>query len=136
MRGNKSTRKGDIMEKRNVYRKLTKIVVLAIICTTLLVSCNKKDTSAPEKKGDDIIILFTNDVHCGIEDDIGYAGLAAYKEATEEKTQYVTLVDCGDAIQGDYIGMVSDGEYIVDIMNEVGYDLAILGNHEFDYGMD
>lgn len=85
---------------------------------------------------EDIIILFTNDVHCGIEDDIGYAGFAAYASACREKTPYVTLVDCGDAIQGDVIGTVSRGEYIVDIMNQVGYDYAIPGNHEFDYGME
>lgn len=85
---------------------------------------------------EDIILLFTNDVHCGIEDDIGYAGLAAYAADCREKTPYVTLIDCGDAVQGDVIGTVSQGEYIVDIMNEVGYDYAVLGNHEFDYGME
>ena len=84
----------------------------------------------------DIIILYTNDIHCGIEDDIGYAGLVEYKEALEEKTPHVTLVDCGDAIQGEFIGLVSEGSYIIDIMNEAGYDLAVLGNHEFDYGME
>lgn len=84
----------------------------------------------------DIIVLFTNDVHCGIEDGLGYAGLAAYKDYVETLTPYVTLVDCGDAIQGEYIGLISDGSYIVDIMNEMGYEFAVLGNHEFDYGME
>ena len=42
----------------------------------------------------------------------------------------------GDAIQGDVIGTLSEGEYIIDIMDQVGYDLAVPGNHEFDYGMD
>lgn len=46
----------------------------------------------------------------------------------------VILADCGDAVQGEPIGTLSEGEYIVDIMNEVGYDVAIMGNHEFDYG--
>ena len=46
------------------------------------------------------------------------------------------LVDDGDAIQGDIIGSFTHGEAIVDIMNEAGYDVAIPGNHEFDYGMD
>lgn len=90
----------------------------------------------PEERKDDIVILFTNDVHCAAEDNIGYAGLAAYKKEIAEKTPFVTLVDCGDAIQGAYIGTVSDGEIPVRLMNEVGYDFAILGNHEFDYGMD
>ena len=48
----------------------------------------------------------------------------------------MTLVDNGDAIQGAVLGTLSDGEWIVDIMNQVGYDLAIPGNHEFDFGMD
>lgn len=82
------------------------------------------------------MILYTSDVHCGIDENIGYAGLMDYKEWWQQKTPYVTLVDCGDAIQGDVIGTVSDGEYLVDLMNVTGYDYAVLGNHEFDYGMD
>ncbi len=114
--------------------------MLSVLCVLvmLFVGCSaEKPTQmpAPVSTADDIVILFTNDVHCGIEDDIGYAGLAAYKAAMEDKTPYVSLVDCGDAIQGDFIGTISDGEYIIDIMNEVGYDVATLGNHEFDYGM-
>lgn len=88
------------------------------------------------RRADDIIVLFTNDVHCGVDDKIGYAGLAAYRDYCKSLTPHVTLADCGDAIQGALIGTVSDGEYIVDIMNHVGYDLAVLGNHEFDFGMD
>lgn len=84
----------------------------------------------------DIVVLYTNDVHCAVDENIGYAGLAAYEKQMEEETPYVTLVDCGDALQGDAIGTVSQGEYLVDIMNEVGYDFAVLGNHEFDYGME
>ena len=103
--------------------------------------------AAEESEGGKIVILHTNDVHCGIDQakneegevtNMGYAGVAAYKTAME--TEYgagnVTLVDAGDAIQGGPIGTLSKGAYIVDIMNEVGYDLAIPGNHEFDYGME
>ncbi len=84
----------------------------------------------------DIVILHTNDVHCGIEDNIGYAGLAAYEEQMKAVTPYVTLVDAGDAIQGAPVGTLSEGEYLIQIMNALGYDVAVPGNHEFDYGMD
>ena len=57
-------------------------------------------TNLTTKVQEDIVILFTNDVHCGIEKNIGYAGLVEYKELMGEKTPYITLVDCGDAIQG------------------------------------
>lgn len=83
-----------------------------------------------------VVVLYTNDVHCGIEDAIGYAGLAAYEKAFEKLGYTVVLVDNGDAIQGGPIGTLSKGEYIIDIMNAVGYDVATIGNHEFDYGMD
>ena len=84
----------------------------------------------------DIVVLYTNDVHCGVDDNIGYAGLALYKKEMQAQTPYVTLVDAGDAIQGAPIGTLSEGGYIVDIMNQTGYDFAIPGNHEYDYGMD
>lgn len=83
----------------------------------------------------DIVILYTSDVHCGIDENIGYDALSAYKKQLE-KDYYVTLMDAGDNISGDFIGAVSKGEYIIDIMNEVGYDSMTFGNHEFDYGMD
>ncbi len=79
------------------------------------------------------IILYTNDVHCAIDD---YAVLAAYKAQLEAEGNTVILVDAGDAIQGEVIGSLTEGEAIVDIMNAVGYDYAVPGNHEFDYGME
>ncbi len=96
----------------------------------------KSGVEETEHECEEIAILYTNDVHCGIEDNIGYTGLAAYKKETEALYEYVALADCGDAIQGDFVGTVSDGAYIVDIMNELDYDFAVLGNHEFDYGME
>ena len=85
---------------------------------------------------DSVVVLYTNDVHCGMEDNFGFTALAAYKNAMEEQYEHVALVDCGDAVQGDFIGTVSKGEYMVDLMNQLGYSFAIPGNHEFDYGME
>lgn len=103
---------------------------------TEVISPNPTTEPTTPVKSNDIVILGTSDVHCGIDQNIGYAGLAAYKKALAETHNYVALVDAGDAIQGDTIGTLSKGEYIVDIMNEVGYDVVTPGNHEFDYGME
>ena len=94
-----------------------------------ILGCNNQNSNK------DIVILCTSDVHCGIDKNIGYASLSAYKKELE-KNNYVALMDSGDAISGDFVGAVSKGEYIIDIMNEVGYDSMIFGNHEFDFGLD
>ena len=92
---------------------------------------------APSSQEGKIVILHTNDVHCGIEEGLTYAGVSAC--AREMEAQYgaenVTLVDAGDAVQGGPIGALTRGEYLVDIMNQVGYDIFVPGNHEFDYQM-
>ena len=61
---------------------------------------------AADEKSNDIVILYTNDVHCAVDDNIGYAGLAAYKKEMQAAYNYVALVDCGDSVQGDVIGTV------------------------------
>ena len=45
-------------------------------------------------------------------------------------------MDDGDNIQGEPVGTMTKGEALVDLMNKMGYEVAIPGNHEFDYGMD
>ena len=111
-----------------------KRILSFLFCLAILLSlpaCGQKDS-----RSGDVVVLFTNDVHCGIDDNIGYAGLSAYKKDMEERYRYVVLADCGDFSQGSYEGVVTKGEGIVDLMNEVGYDYAVFGNHEFDYGME
>lgn len=80
-----------------------------------------------------IVVLYTNDVHCAIDD---YAVLAAYRAELISKGNAVVTVDAGDAIQGEVIGTQTEGLAVVDIMNAVGYDYAVPGNHEYDYGME
>ena len=120
------------MDIRTVKKKQPCFLAVLLAVALILGGCNAKDKA----KANDIIILYTNDVHCAVDEDIGYAGLAAYRQWCEKSTPYVTLVDCGDALQGDAIGTVSKGEYPAELMNRAGYDFAVLGNHEFDYGME
>lgn len=113
---------------------MKKLLALILVLSMLLSFAAIAEEAAPEHSP--VVVLYTNDVHCGYADNIGYAGLAAYKKAFEKAGNEVLLVDNGDAIQGDTIGTLSKGEYIIDMMNYVGYDVATIGNHEFDYGMD
>ena len=92
--------------------------------------------TADEAATNDIVILYTNDVHTYIDGDLSYDVIAAYKAKLEETYGTVLLVDAGDHIQGTAYGSMDKGATIIDLMNAAGYDLATLGNHEFDYGMD
>ena len=94
-----------------------------------------REAGLVEKNGD-IVILYTSDVHCGIDQGFGYAGLQQVKEYFTAEGNEVILVDDGDSIQGEPIGTMTKGEAIIPMMNELGYDVATPGNHEFDYGME
>lgn len=110
---------------------------LALLLTLVMLSVcvfAAADEAAPALTRD-LTILFTSDVHCGVDQGFGYAGLAAMRDQLAE-TMNVLLVDDGDAVQGEPVGTMTHGEAIIDLMNAVGYDVAIPGNHEFDYGMD
>ena len=113
-----------------------KIFITLLLISGLCSSALSEPVRNLAELSDDIIILHTNDVHCGIMDKIGYDGLMLYKKELQKKYKYVLTVDVGDHIQGGTIGLISKGEDIINIMNEIGYDVAILGNHEFDYGVE
>ena len=108
--------------------------LLLVVCMLLSCTAFAEEAAAPALQKN-LVVLFTSDVHCGIDQGWGYAGLYAVKESLSADN-HVMLVDDGDAIQGEPIGTMTKGEAIIDIMNTVGYDIAIPGNHEFDYGMD
>ena len=80
-----------------------------------------------------IVILHTNDVHGAID---GYAKIAAMKSDYEARGADVLLFDAGDYIQGDPSVSISQGATAIELMNLAGYDLAGIGNHEFDYGYE
>ncbi len=109
-------------------KKLASLLLTAALVLGLALPATASDASP-------VVILHTNDVHTATD---RYAAVAAYRTEMEQQygTDRVTLVDSGDAIQGGPIGTLTEGASLVDIMNYLGYDYAIPGNHEFDYGMD
>lgn len=112
-------------------------VALASLALPARALADEAATTTGAAQSDDIVIVHTNDVHCAVDENLGYAKLANYVEAARSTygADRVTLVDAGDAVQGKAMGTLTNGEYLIDIMNRCGYDVAIPGNHEFDYGM-
>lgn len=103
---------------------------LACFCAALVLAC--------PVLAEDITVFYTNDVHTyidnGVDDENGitYSLVAALKESEPG----ALLVDAGDHIQGTAYGSMDKGVTMTALMNATGYDVATLGNHEFDYGMD
>ena len=110
--------------------------ILAMLLTLALVLSFGVPVFAEEGKSDDIVILYTNDVHTYIDSELSYDVIAALKAQYQSQYNNVLLVDAGDHSQGTAYGSMDKGKTIIELMNAAGYDLATLGNHEFDYGMD
>ena len=113
--------------------------ILALLLTLTLILCCGSFVAFAEGEEEtrtDVVILFTSDVHCGIDQGFGYAGLQQIRDSLIAQGNVVILVDDGDNVQGEPIGTMTKGEALVDLMNKAGYEVAIPGNHEFDYGMD
>lgn len=108
---------------------------LLIITVCLLLVTALPVSAAPEPLSDDIVILYTNDIHTYIDGPLSYDVVAAIKNNLEQTHRFVFLVDAGDHVQGTAYGSMDKGHTIISLMNAAGYDAAALGNHEFDYGM-
>ncbi|TNH06420.1 bifunctional metallophosphatase/5'-nucleotidase [Testudinibacter sp. TR-2022] len=98
-----------------------------------------------------IKLLGTSDVHgrvvpwsygADVEDRSGsYAQIASYVKRVKQQHDNVVLIDVGDAIQDNQVEVFAKTpEYYQDnpipkVLNAMGYDIFVLGNHEFNFGM-
>lgn len=108
-------------------KKILKLLLCALLALSL-VSCKSEKN--------DVIVIYTSDIHGSANENLGFASVLSFKQEALKKTPYVTLIDCGDAVQGSAYTQVSEGEAIVECMNAVGYDYLTFGNHEFDFGIE
>ena len=92
------------------------------------------------------VILSTNDEHGGLLPAVqpwsgnrpagGAEAIAAYVNGVRQTSPCpVFLFSGGDLMQGTLISNLTSGRATIDVMNEIGYDAAALGNHEFDWGI-
>ena len=110
-------------------RKVLALLLSVVMTLTLLVSSAWADE--PKPLDGKTVILHTNDVHGNIKE---YAKVAAMKDDYEARGAQVILADAGDYSQGTVYVSLEKGKNAVTMMNLAGYDVATIGNHEFDYG--
>lgn len=114
------------------HRLLSLILAVAMVFS-LSVSAMAAET--PDMSGQ-LVILHTNDSHSRVNDNLGFATVAAAKTYYESLGADVLLLDAGDTLHGLPVANLTKGENIVEIMNAVGYDAMTPGNHDFNYGTD
>lgn len=132
-----------------------KFMLIALLCV-ISISCGElpetpeyefpeEEVEQPQIKNDEFVILFTNDFHSQIEPlgkeetyNAGRGGIKRIKalvDSVRAAEPYVLLADAGDMVQGTYYFSLLNGVVEMMILDELGYDVRTIGNHEFDKKM-
>lgn len=96
----------------------------------LLSACSKSEI----QQAQELTIFFVNDVHGQLDN---FAKVKQIIDAERQQTNVIVACS-GDIFSGNPVvdNAVEKGYPMVDVMNRIGFDVAALGNHEFDYGTD
>ncbi len=128
-------------------KKVLKNVVSILLASALVFTTNvatitshaanvvaevKSIADVPADLSGKTIILHSNDVHGAIG---RYPYIASVKQNFQGRGAEVILVDAGDYAQGTPYVAQTKGLDAIMAMNAAGYDIATIGNHEFDYGI-
>lgn len=123
--------------------------LIFVILISFLISCSKdkdlpESPTPPETPTDitktSIVVLYTNDEHGWMEKTDSYSGASGMFDLWEKREGYNSadsflVLSGGDMWTGPAISTWFKGESMVEVMNEMEYDAAALGNHEFDYSV-
>lgn len=125
--------------RRDFIKKTASAAALVGLGSVGMVSCSKEENKR-------ITILHTNDVHSQIDpfpvDHYKYAGLGGFSrratiiENVRNENPNTILLDAGDIFQGTPYFNYFGGELEFKLMSKLKYDLATIGNHDFDNGID
>lgn len=128
-----------------IYNKVVKRLVMGVLPFCLF---TVSPLDAVAKKHKQLVVLHTNDTHSTIfpvnsnidnQEIAGRGGFLRRVNMVKEQRQQhpdLLLFDSGDFSQGSGYYTLFKGEVEVGLMNQMGYDAATIGNHEFDFGLD
>ena len=130
------------MERKSIFKQALSVLLamaLVLTCNLTAVKSLAYDAPADVRTIHDIpadltgktVILHSNDVHGAIG---RYPYIASVKQNLQGRGAEVILVDCGDYSQGTPYVSTTKGLDAIMAMNATGYDIATIGNHEFDFG--
>lgn len=122
-------------------RKFLKICLSGVLSLTCAGFLSATLPALAASASTTITIFHTNDMHGHLIDAYNSSHVlttigADYVAGIRNSVPESLLVDAGDASQGVPFANVSKGADVITLMNAEKYDIGILGNHEFDYGLD
>ncbi len=107
-----------------------------------IISCSKNDNPKPNNDEKDnvkqdiveqVILLHVNDLHANID---AFPKISSFVNSVRDTSDNVFLLSAGDIFSGNpMVDMYENPGYpIIDLMNQLEFDVSVIGNHEFDYG--
>lgn len=110
-----------------------------LIITLLVVFITSCDLIVKNNKPiENLTIITVNDFHGALEEDgskYGAARLAAAISKEVDNAEAAVIISTGDMFQGTALSNYNHGKTVIDVMNRIGFDTMVLGNHEFDWGL-
>lgn len=113
-----------IQYENEVLRKTIEVVVVG--------------TSGSKPISNTLDIFYINDLHGGVLEDYNTIGLSKMANLIldEAKQKDVLFIAGGDILQGEMFSNYYEGASTIDILNDMQLDAFVIGNHEFDWGLD
>jgi 2',3'-cyclic-nucleotide 2'-phosphodiesterase (5'-nucleotidase family) len=115
---------------------MKKISIFLLIFIFLITSCSKqneiKEPEVIETEAKKLTIFFVNDQHGQLNN---FSKIKHIVDLEKLKTTVLTVCS-GDIFSGNPVvdNYAEKGYPMIDVMNRVGFDISVIGNHEFDYG--
>lgn len=115
--------------------KLLRYFLTISLVLSFTLNCGKEETTSipiPQNESKELTIFHINDPHARLAN----FSKIKYIIDKEKETTNVIIVCGGDIFSGNPVVDNHDpkGFPMIDLMNKVGFDIATIGNHEFDYG--
>ena len=125
------------MKLRN--RKILSLFLSIALVIGILIGAAPKAAFAEEAKT--LTIVHVNDIHGRVQPDeregaMGFARFKTKLDAMREANPNLLLLNAGDTLHGTTLVNVTEGETMVNLMNILGFDVMVPGNHDFNYGYD
>ncbi len=132
--------------KNKYFLSLSLLALLLSSCTVIpfnisssLIDGSSSSTTSEEINPNNIQVSFTaiNDFHGAINESDYQPGLAKLSSYLKDKKKEGNiLINAGDMWQGTFESNYNRGKLVTEAFKDIGFDAEILGNHEFDWGID